>query len=144
MHTHTCLFDQLMESPLKHIFISKWLLVKFFTFYFTFFHNGPWVHGIILHSTSKRCVFIIPIVHARKNEKLSNRALRICTEYISSYRWMAVHKNRTVNLIHLKRDALNYRKFSSSVSIHRDKCSSSDKESFIRWYVIFNESELSF
>lgn len=40
VYVYISFFDQLMESPVKHIFIPKWLLVKFFTFCFMFFHNA--------------------------------------------------------------------------------------------------------
>lgn len=67
-HMHTSLFDQLMESQLKHIFILKWLLVKFFTFCFTFFRNSPWLHGVTLCSTSKR-VACLSLLCTEEEEK---------------------------------------------------------------------------
>lgn len=92
---HTSLFDQLMESPWTHIFIPKWLLVKFFTFCFTFFHAAPWLHGVILYSTSKSIVCLLSLLCTEeKEEKTFNRALQICPEYITVCRRMIVYRSR--------------------------------------------------
>ena len=66
---HTSLFDQLMESPWTHIFIPKWLLVKFFTFCFTFFDAAPWLHGVILYSTSKNTVCLLSLLCTEEKEE---------------------------------------------------------------------------
>ena len=67
MCVHTSLFDQLMESPLKHIFNPQMVVSQVFQLLLCILSPGPLTSQS--HSSlyfKERCVFIVPIVHRRR------------------------------------------------------------------------------
>lgn len=78
VYVYISFFDQLMESPVKHIFIPKWLLVKFFTFALcSFIMPLDFMESLSILLQREVYVYYPDCAQKENNKKLLNRLLQI-------------------------------------------------------------------
>lgn len=133
---HTSLFDQLMESPRKHIFNPQMVVSQVFQLLLLILLRGPLTSRSRSSAYFKeRCVFIVPIVHRRRTKSFGGQPCKFAQNTYPCGKVITC-KSRPVKSHSFKgRWSPLGKNLGIEMSIHRHERSSSfDKETFIRWF----------